>query len=329
MSLLVPFGFKDGSLYEPRQVSNGKSCVCVCPGCHHPLIARQKAQTPHFAHAAGEDCKNGFETAIHLAAKQLIAERMEFSFPAVDLNLPGGYGCKESTQNIYTSNVKQLSEVRIEPWLNGFRPDLVIVDSGGNEVLIEIAVTHFVDDEKLAKIKSRGIRAIEIDISSAREKLDFSLLNKYLFGSPSSGIWLYHPLTEKLKQEYLTKRENEWESSRKAESDKFANYRMLNPREKTRRNIAKAQITNEQLKALSVFVPGENAFDGGRYTWQSAVLAYISNQVEEYGFDGKSCGVEMDFESIVEWLNQLFDMNCVLCSKATTQNAPNPPLIMF
>lgn len=308
MSLLVPFGLKDGSLYEPRQVSNGKSCGCVCPGCQHPLIARQNSQTPHFAHAAGEDCKNGFETAIHLAAKQLIAERMEFSFPAVDLHLPGGYGCKESTQNLYTSSVKQLSEVRVEPWLNGFRPDLVIVDSAGNEVLIEIAVTHFVDNEKLVKIKNRGIHAIEIDISAAREKLDFSLLNKYLFNSPSSGIWLYHPLTEKLKQEYLTKRENEWESRRKAESDKYANYRMLNPREKIKRNIAKAQISNEQLKSLSVFIPGENAFDGGRYTWQSAVLAYISHQVEEYGLEGKSYGASFEPEAVVYWLVQLFDM---------------------
>lgn len=33
MALLVPFGLKDGGLYEPTQVLNGKDCGCVCPGC--------------------------------------------------------------------------------------------------------------------------------------------------------------------------------------------------------------------------------------------------------------------------------------------------------
>jgi competence CoiA-like predicted nuclease len=97
MPLRVPFGLRDGLLYEPRQVSNGKACGCICPGCQHPLVAKQNAQTPHFAHAPGEDCNNGTETAIHLAAKQLIAERMEVSIPAVVLHLSGGYGVKEST----------------------------------------------------------------------------------------------------------------------------------------------------------------------------------------------------------------------------------------
>ena len=86
MALLVPFGLKDDVLYEPQQVPNGKACGCLCPGCKHTLIARQNAKTPHFAHAVGEDCQKGFETAVHLAAKQLIAERMELSIPPAVLH---------------------------------------------------------------------------------------------------------------------------------------------------------------------------------------------------------------------------------------------------
>ena len=307
MALLVPFGLKEGLLYEPRQVSNGKACGCICPGCQHPLVAKQNAQTPHFAHAPGEDCKNGLETVIHLAAKQLIAERMEVSIPAVALQIPRGYGERPSTENLYTSNLRTLSEVRIEPWLDGFRPDIVVVESHRQrEMLIEIAVTHFVDDIKLEKIKNRGIYAIEIDVSAAREQMDFALLNRFLFEVPSSGRWLYHPEAAEMERQYVTKRADAWEARQKAESDRFTNYRMYNPREKLRRNIAKAGLNEAKLKALSVFVPGEESFDDGRYAWQSAVLAYIVNQVEEDSIDG--IGAEVDKEELDYWLAKLFDI---------------------
>lgn len=309
MALLVPFGLKEGLLYEPRQVSNGKTCGCICPGCQHPLVAKQNAQTPHFAHAPGEDCKNGLETAIHLAAKQLIAERMEVSIPAINLQFPGGYGEKPSTEHLYTSNLRPLAEVRIEPWLDGFRPDIVVVESHRQrKILIEIAVTHFVDDIKLTKIKNRGIHAIEIDVSAAREQMDFALLDRFLFNVPSFGRWLYHPEAAELEQQYVTKRANAWDARRKAESDRFANYRMYNPREKLKRNIAKAGLNETKFKALSAFVPGEDSFDDGRHAWQSAVLAYIVNQVEEYGFEGKPIGAGVDKDELDFWLAKLFDI---------------------
>lgn len=213
MTLLIPFGLKDGTLYEPRQVSNGKACGCVCPGCKHPLIARQNAQTPHFAHAPGEDCKRGFETAVHLAAKQLIAERMELSLPPAVLHYPGGYGQRPSTELLYTYNLRKLSAVRIEPWLDDFRPDIIVVESGKNiEILVEIAVTHLVDDIKLQKIKRRGIHAIEINVSEARKKMDFTLLNHFLFDVPSHGHWLYHSEAEHYENEYVAKQKKEWET---------------------------------------------------------------------------------------------------------------------
>ena len=309
MSLLVPFGFRDGQLYEPRQVSNGKACGCTCPGCQHPLVAKQNAQTPHFAHAPGDACKNGLETAIHLAAKQLISERMELSIPAVTLQFPGGYGVKKSTQELYVSNLKTLSEVRIEPWFNGFRPDIVVVElDRAREILIEIAVTYFVEEPKLTQIKNHGLHAIEIDVSAAREKMDFFLLKKFLFDVPSLGVWLHHPRAAELEQESLSKREREWKAKEQAQSNRFENYRLLNPREQTRRNIAKAKITPEKLKALTAFVPGENAYLGGRYAWQSAVLAYIAKQIEEQGFDSVSYGSYLESEDVVSWLSKLFDI---------------------
>ena len=337
MALLVPFGFKDGVLYEPQQVSNGKECGCFCPGCKHPLIARQNAQTPHFAHAVGEDCKQGFETAVHLAAKQLIAERLELSLPPAVIHYPGGYGERPSTQPLYTYNLKTLSEVRIEPWLDGFRPDIVVVEAGKQmEILVEIAVTHWVDVTKLQKIKKRGVHTIEIDVSKAREKMDFALLNQFLFDVPSQAKWLYHPEVEQYENEYVEKRKKEWEAQKQAleaseqekaeealeqekaeealeqeQSDRFEAYRMLNPKEKIRRNLINAEISGETLKALATFVPGEKSYIGGRYAWQSAVLAYIVKQVEEQGVDGKSYFSHFESDEVAYWLAKLFDINAL------------------
>lgn len=309
MSLLVPFGLRDGQLYEPRHGANGKDCGCICPGCHHPLIARQNAPTPHFAHAPGQDCKTGGETSIHYAAKQLIAERMKISLPAVNLQFPGGYGDKPCTQSLYTSTLRSLSEVRIEPWLDGFRPDLVVVDlDRPREILIEIAVTHCVDESKLAQIKNRGLHAVEIDVSSAREKMDFALLTKVLFDVPSSGVWLHHPRADELEQEYLVKRERDWKAREKTQYDRFENYRNLNPLEQTRRNVAKAGVNPKILKALTVFVPGEKSYAAGREAWQSAVLAYISNKIKDDSIEGFVIGVELDTETLEDWLSKLFEV---------------------
>lgn len=57
---------------------------------------------------------------------------------------------------------------------------------------VEVAVTHFVDDYKLALIEQRGVAAIEIDVSLFRDAT-FAALETALFDDPSRTRWLYHP----------------------------------------------------------------------------------------------------------------------------------------
>lgn len=317
MALLVPFGLREGQLYEPHQGANGKDCGCICPGCKHPLVAKQNAQTPHFAHASGENCKNGLETAIHFAAKQLVAERMEIALPEVNLQIPRGFGERPSQQHLYISTLRPLSEVRIEPWLDGFRPDLIVVDfpqSQGSinfapprEILIEIAVTHFVDEAKRAQIKERNLHAIEIDVSEARDKMDFALLKTFLFNVPSPAVWIHHPKAAELEQEYIEHRELKWIIKEKMESNRFKSYRDLNPREQIRKNLSKAGMGTQQLKALTAFVAGEKSFPAGREAWQSAVLVYLSKAIEEY--DARVQPLKwVYFEDMVEWLGKIFEV---------------------
>jgi hypothetical protein len=59
-------------------------------------------------------------------------------------------------------------------------------------VLVEVAVTHFVDERKLWQIKQQEVAAIEIDLSMLRDAT-FAALETALFDDPSRTSWLYHP----------------------------------------------------------------------------------------------------------------------------------------
>jgi hypothetical protein len=149
---------------------------------------------PHFAHTAGADCATGFETAVHLAAKQLIAERGELFLAElvaqsgihVPTVSPANY-----RQMVHPAGLVQLSDVRIEQSLPGMRPDLLAATAGG-ELLIEVAVTHLVDGEKLRRIAASGMAAVEFNLSGL-QYVDFAALDAALFEDTSCCAWLFHP----------------------------------------------------------------------------------------------------------------------------------------
>ncbi|KFN47211.1 competence protein CoiA family protein, partial [Arenimonas composti] len=154
----VPFGLREGRVWAPGEVAKGLGCGCVCPACHAPLIA--KAQTsrrrrPHFAHLTDTHCETGRETGIHLRAKQLIVERAELLTPAWNgdrLDMPNPAQARDDEGRIHVGSrvdfpamQRRLADVEAERQIGGFRPDLVAQDDDG-ELLIEIRVTHAVDD---------------------------------------------------------------------------------------------------------------------------------------------------------------------------------------
>ena len=59
-------------------------------------------------------------------------------------------------------------KTEIEKDLGGIRPD-IIIESSGHKLLIEVLVTHAVDDEKRNKIRDMGISCIEVDFSHYRD----------------------------------------------------------------------------------------------------------------------------------------------------------------
>ncbi len=58
----------------------------------------------------------------------------------------------------------KIDRVRVENIIEDIRPDLILT-IGGRDLIVEVFVTHKVDDEKVGRIKRLGVSAIEIDLS--------------------------------------------------------------------------------------------------------------------------------------------------------------------
>lgn len=129
-------------------VPNGKKCGCFCAECHGELIAKQgNVKVHHFAHASGNNSLKCSQTALHLLAKEIIAE--EKRIPAfVDGNI----------------TFVAVDSVEQEKNLGDIKPDLY-AEYNGKPVAVEIFVSHAVDDEKFAKIQNHRLTTFEINLS--------------------------------------------------------------------------------------------------------------------------------------------------------------------
>lgn len=305
-TLLVPFGLKGDKLYEPTQVDNGKACGCVCPACKNPLVAKQKAKTPHFAHAQDENCSRGLETAVHLAVKQIIAEKMKVRLPAVVWSNP--LLRKNESKTLYLERTVALESVALEQVVDDFKPDIVVVGNG-TKYFIEVAVTHFIDEEKQQKINRRKISTFELDVSRLKTAFTLAELEKVLFDSGTyQAEWKYHPSLEQLDLQAKQAEEQRIAEIEKAEEErqrKFEQYRNLPPDRKLAINLKSVGLTKQQMNSLCVFVPWDTSFGVPRIVWQSAVLAYLAKVQEEDGFD-EYLPTSVNVSACLYWLEDVF-----------------------
>ena len=78
MNKLIPivYSLKDSQMVHINTVPTGKDCGCYCYACKEPLIAKNKGplRQHHFAHRHDSDCKSGYQTQLHLLAKEIFLE---------------------------------------------------------------------------------------------------------------------------------------------------------------------------------------------------------------------------------------------------------------
>lgn len=219
---------KTGKLDNILRVKNGKQCGCICPKCKAPLVAHNLGSkiTKHFKHEASEGCKGGAETAIHSKAKEIIETKKKLRIPSLNAIESSG----EITKIINVSEVKliELDEKIIKEKKNGnIVPDL-IVSHKGCELLVEIAVTHFVDEEKIKKIKAQGISCIEVDLKElykSNDDITDETLEEYVIHKVSNKTWIYNKKLSKAKKLAIFEIEKEVLKERKrAKEQKSRHY---------------------------------------------------------------------------------------------------------
>jgi len=204
----LPFGMKNGELRHISEVDSGLACGCRCAACVSRLVARKgDKNTHHFAHYQDEECAHALETALHYAAKIVLQESLKITFPElVILELVDGEACghkrtKSGQATVCDMVIKKIDRVELEKPLNRIIPD-VIAYIDGQPVLIEIAVTHFVDEIKEQKIKDLNINTVEIDLSDIDRNIHFDSIRDAVVESISNKKWVFNS-SEKFAREQL------------------------------------------------------------------------------------------------------------------------------
>jgi hypothetical protein len=189
--LELPYGVaQDGRMVAVDQVARGLACQCRCPQCDRRLIARQgEILAWHFAHEAAEiNCVGAFETMTHKLAKQIIADAGMIRIPALIGYLEGyPYRVIEEAREVV------LTDVRLEVWLGGIRPDILARRDDGTDLAIEVYVAHRSEAEKIDRIRDRQLATIEIDLSGFRSGLlTGDIFPEAVLRGPARN-WLWNP----------------------------------------------------------------------------------------------------------------------------------------
>ena len=156
MSMFVALD-PDGQLITIENAIRGLACNCSCVCCGESVIARKGlVREHHFSHQSNkESCFIQRESLLHLYAKEVIRTKLGLQLPPMPSTWP------ESEDQTSWWDFERVDEEVPQP---GFQPDLVAHLRDGSQLFIEIAVTSFIDAEKLERIKTVGIHTVEIDL---------------------------------------------------------------------------------------------------------------------------------------------------------------------
>lgn len=199
MEIKLPFGLRNRNIIhisEVQESERGLNCKCICPQCGIPLIAKLGPKnTHHFAHQ-NEDCKYALESALHLYAKQILESARKIRLPEVEYNHFGYSGILFQDRDFYFDNVI------VEKRLGQIIPDLIL-EKQGIKLLVEITVTHGIDDEKLARIEEMKISTLEIDLGAFWGLIEFDRQNiaNLILTETEHKYWIYNTKIEEKKRQ--------------------------------------------------------------------------------------------------------------------------------
>ena len=153
----------------------------------------------HFAHRSNEDCEYGYESSLHLAAKDILSRSEKMVIPPIYVEFPQSGKSKEL---LYPKKEIPVDRVELEKRFDDIIPDIVVY-SGDKYFFIEIYVTHPIDDEKLKKLKEKNISTIEIDLSKIKRDISVEELSDILLKSSDRKSWKCNAVSDKWYQRFV------------------------------------------------------------------------------------------------------------------------------
>ncbi|MDE3783405.1 hypothetical protein I7G00_04945 [Sinorhizobium meliloti] len=169
--ILVAEDVVDGSLRHISEVANGAGCGCRCFGCKRPVVAKNGGDplrmAYHFAHRPEDmvyDCTTAGETALHVRAKEIIAQHRRVTLPPTStLGLDG------KPIEVTPERSIDLTNVQLETAAGELIPDITATMPDGRRIFIEIANTHPCPPEKIEKLGFMGVEVLEITVVGYRD----------------------------------------------------------------------------------------------------------------------------------------------------------------
>ncbi len=203
---------------ELTEEERGLSCGCVCPSCGATLQAKLGLKNRHHFSHNTKKCSVDVatQTAVHMLAKDIISSAGELLFPSISLEYKKSSSFfyeyipfVPETIEIQPARYVKCDDILLENKLSSIVPDILLI-SKDTICIVEIAVTHFVDEIKESKIRNLGIPAIEIDLSK-HYKQNFNINELYndIINNCENRRWIHYPnmcrLIQKADLEYKIK----------------------------------------------------------------------------------------------------------------------------
>ena len=136
----LKYALLNENLVHINEVPKGLNCGCVCPSCRSPLVAKKgNLNAHHFAHYNRSDCNHGAETALHIMAKNIVAQSKKIWVPVTPKNV---YGHPK------TGKVVLFEKAELEKQLSDTVRSDILLSNGDRYLNVEIHVTHEVNIKK-------------------------------------------------------------------------------------------------------------------------------------------------------------------------------------
>lgn len=200
---IIGYGLFEDQLTHISQVDRGLNCGCTCVGCGATLVAKKgDIKSHHFAHYNATDCGIANETVLHRLGKEVIAAHLKLAAPNNDLTLirTDLTGRPLTFTHPWPAFTLRLAEVQLEKDAGGFRPDITAVTDTGEEMFVEIVVSHPIDPWTLEKVRSQTRPMLSVDLSGCDALADLDTLTEtILYSAPRT--WLHEIHVEQWREQ--------------------------------------------------------------------------------------------------------------------------------